>query len=115
MPAASSGLREENKGRNDASCCWRVNHDTPLASSRPQIRMLQRCLTERDLYSFFSWSILGRGSIAHRQSDLHLHYFLIGRDHFVSDLQEHFKFQLRALRRESDGVQFVGAAGKKAV
>src|ERR1700682_3387195 len=88
MPDASSGLSEENSGRKDPSCCWRVNHETPEVIRSTHIKMLQRCATESDLYSFLSCSILGGGSIAAaRNSHLHLHHFLICRYHLVANLQ----------------------------
>src|SRR5579885_379739 len=107
MPDASSELKDENNGRNDASCSYRVNHVTPDVKRTAKNKMLKRWPTDRDLNSFFSCSIAG--------SDLHLHDFLVRRYHFVAHLQEHLEFQLGSLRRDRHRVQFVTAARQKRV
>ncbi len=64
---------------------------------------------EREPKIFFSWSI-GVGKESAYRSELDFHYFLIGVDDFVADLQEHVELQTGLLIGQDSGVEFTLAS-----
>src|SRR5579884_611157 len=93
----------------ERSCSTRVTPKPPAITAIATAAMTSLWPSVRVVKSCRSCSIMG----VSERSDLHSHDFLIGGDNLVPRLHEDVELEIRALRGEDGGVQFLILAGEK--